>query len=410
MQILTAGSGITVLFKRIPSKLVSCKYYIRCGSVDEVLPEQEGLCHALEHMLFQGTTQRSWQDQVHDFNKVGAYSNAETDFGHTAYEIHVAQDRFESAFEILSDQVYNATLPNDRWEIEKGTIISEIEDFQDTPAELLNMLAMKDGFGPNYKEPIGNIENIKNAKIENLAYFKDTFYRGRNIFICVAGNLSSKALLKIIGKYDKWQPQRCRVRRPPEFKFDPRVLLVEREHSQQSYITWIKPIKRYTRVREEMSLDIGLYMLYNYLYEDIVWDRGLCYNLRPMYFMDVEGCECIYINAACSNGRLEQIVEDVPKAIDVFLKTQMTSDKIEEAKLAWVRDALDAEESSSIITSWMGHAYLNNRTKDPFDEIFKGAPRIKDHTIRGILTECLIADTKLCVMGSDSAKSPFYNY
>ncbi len=406
MQILKAGSGITVLFKRIPSKLVSCKYYIRCGSVDEVLPEQEGLFHALEHMMFQGTTTRSWQEQVRDFNRVGAYSNAETDFGHTAYEIHVARDRFEQAFEVLADQVYNSTLPKDRWTIEKGTIISEIGDFQDTPTELLNMLAMKDGFGPNYKDPIGNIENIKNAGVEHLEYLKDTFYRGRNIFICIAGNLSPKTLLKIIDKYDRWRPQRCKVRHVPEFKFDPAPLLVERSGIQQSYITWIKPIKRYTRVREEMSLDIGMYMFYNYLYEDIVWDRGLCYNLRPMYFMEVEGCECICTQVACSNDRVDLLIEEVPKAVNVFLKTQMTSDKIEEAKLAWVRDALNAEESSDTVTGWMAHSYLNNRTKDPFEEVFKGASRIKDHTIRGILTECLIADTKLCVMGSGSTKIP----
>lgn len=405
MEILTAGTGITILFKRVPSKLVSCKYYIGCGSVDEILPEQEGLCHALEHMLFQGTNTRTWRDISTDFRKVGSYSNAETDFRHTAFEMQVAREHFEPAFEVLADQVYNSTMPEDRWKIEKGTIISEIEEFLDSPDELLGVLSMKDAFGPNYRDPIGTIENIKNADVEHLKYFKDTFYRGRNVFLSISGDFTEKQLLKIVDKYDKWQPRRCKVRQAQEFKFDPANFLTVKAGIQQSYISWIQPIKRYNRIREEIALDIGMDLLYNYLYEDIVWDKGLCYGIAPADFADIEGCECISIDVSCSSDKVERMLEEVPKSIHKFFETQITSDKIEESRMAYMRRALEAAEDPDSITSWMAHTYLDGHKKDPFDEVFKGATRIKDTTIKSILTECLTADNKLCVMVGDNEGS-----
>ena len=407
MKILTAGTGIKVLYKKVPSKLVSCRYYIKCGSVDELLPEQEGLCHGLEHMLFQGTLLRDWQKATRDFRKAGAYSDAETGYGHTEYEICAPKEYFENAFEVLADQVYNSIIPEDRWEIEKGTIISEIEEFLDTPDDLLERLSMRDAFGTNYKDPIGNIENIQKAKVEHLRYFKDSFYKGRNIFISIAGDLTEKQVLNIIDRYDSWSASPCKSRKILDFKFNPDPFVAVKPGITQAYLSWISPMNRYNRVREKIALEIGMDLLYNWLYEDIVFKRGLCYGIASEEFSDIRGCECLIISAPCSNNKMGQMIDQVPKSLSVFFREQMTKEKIEEARRSYLRGVLETSEDINEITVWMAESYLDNRTKDPLNETLKEINKIKDHTIRGILIESLAADSKLCVMTGDNVESSF---
>ncbi len=405
MEILKASSGITVLFTRADSKLINCSYYVRCGSVDETLAEQEGLCHALEHMLFQGTETRSWQQLSREFRQSGTYFNAQTDFGSTAYEIQCPKEFFSQAFRVLADLVYNSTMPTGRWDIERQTIVSEIEEFLDTPDELLGFKAAREAFGSNYKDPLGNIENINKAGVDSLRYFKDSFYKGKNIFISVTGDLTSKQLLRIIDLYDQWSPRRCTSRKKMSFVFNSDNFLTVKPGIEQAYISFLSPTRKYSRVREQIALDIGVDLLYNYLYENIVWEQGLCYGIAPFSFDDIEGCEFLGIGVACSFDKAERVIEEVPSHLAMFLEKELSREKIEESRLSYLRDTIESSEDPGEVVDWMAENYLDGRTKDPFEETFQGIKRVKDNTIRSIMTECLTADRKLSVMVGDNARS-----
>lgn len=404
MEILKASSGITVLFKRVPSKLINCAYFVKCGSVDEVLTEQEGLCHALEHMLFQGTGSRTWQQISQDFRRFGSYFNAHTDFDVTSYEIKCPKEFFEESFEVLADQIYNSTMPSERWEIERATIISEIQDFLDTPDRLLGFLGPRDAFGPNYKDPIGNIENLNNATVRDLKYFKDMFYKGRNIFISITGDLTSKQVLRVIDLYDRWEVKNCAVRKKMDFSFNPNNFVAKKAGIEQSYITFLSPMRKYRRIKEQIALDIGIDLLYNYLYENIVWRLGLCYGIRPYHFDSIEGCEFLEIEVACSAEKVNQLVEEVPKHLDSFLRNELSKDRIEDARRSKLRETIERQEDPAAVVAWMAESYLDGRTKDPFDETFHSIVRVKDNTVRSIMTEFLTVDRKLSVLTGDMEK------
>jgi len=95
--------------------------------MDEHEPHEEGLCHALEHMYFAGTEDRTWEDIVREFRMAGADANAWTDYQYTAYSSLVPKSHWEEALAIQSDMIYNSTFPEDRWEdVEKSAVTSEI--------------------------------------------------------------------------------------------------------------------------------------------------------------------------------------------------------------------------------------------------------------------------------------------
>jgi predicted Zn-dependent peptidase len=263
---------------------------------------------------------------------------------------------------------------------------------------------MRDAFGPNYKDPIGNIENIQRADIEHLKYFRDTYYKGKNIFISIAGDLTELQALRVINKYDEWSPRRCKARKKLKFKFNSDNFMTMKPGIEQVYVNWISPMKAYNRVREEIALDIGMDLLYNYLYEEVVWKKGLCYGVYPEDFNDIEDCEALVVSVPCSADKVEEVIDEIPKALMSFLEEEMTKEKIEESRLAYLRSTLENAEDTDMVTRWMADSYMGNHTKDPFDETFRGIERIKDHTIRGIMTEVLTSDRKLSVMVGDDER------
>ncbi len=397
MHILKASSGITVLFRRAPSKLIDMKYYVRCGALDEK-PGQEGMCHALEHMYFQGTATRDWEQIVRDFRKSGSYYNAETGQTYTMYHTMCPREHFEKSFVALSDMFYNANFPAERWEIEQGTLASEILVHQDSPEDVFGDDTMVDTFGENYHGIVGKLETIQNASVGDVKWFSDQHYRGKNIFLSVTGNLTHKQLLRVVDEHDQWTNKRPRKKEKLKFRYNPEDFHVEREGLHQTHICLLAPIKRYKRIKEQVALDIGMDLLYNYLYEKLIFEKGLCYKVAPGMVDTIEGCECIYVDATCIPERAVELTEAILKTLRSFLAEGLTSANIEESRLSSLRGTLSWEDSVDQANRTIALHHLWGYKGDPFEITYEGIKNIKDITVKSIMAECLSTKMKLATM------------
>src|SRR3954453_17942679 len=70
------GNGLQIIGETSPSaRSVALGFFVHTGARDET-PDESGVTHFLEHMIFKGTPRRSCLDVNRDFDRIGADYNA----------------------------------------------------------------------------------------------------------------------------------------------------------------------------------------------------------------------------------------------------------------------------------------------------------------------------------------------
>src|ERR1043166_4510750 len=130
----TLPNGLVLIIREDHSApVVSAQAWCKAGSIDEGKWLGAGLSHALEHMLFKGTTTRAAGRIDQEVQEAGGYMNAYTSFDRTVYWISVPNTGAKVAVDILCDIMQNATLPAEELAKEMDVIRREMDMNQDDP-------------------------------------------------------------------------------------------------------------------------------------------------------------------------------------------------------------------------------------------------------------------------------------
>jgi zinc protease len=195
MNILTESISIP------SSGITGLQIWIRHGSIHEKA-EYAGTAHALEHMLFKGSTHYASAATV--LEGLGWEVNAYTTFDHTVYHTTGPKLGATKALHLLLDTVFNSLIPHDEWVKEKEVILEEIYRSTDSPQSLLTQNTFKDFYlGLPIGRPIlGYKETVKALTAENLREFYETFYCPERSFIVLGGDFNESELKKIISDFN----------------------------------------------------------------------------------------------------------------------------------------------------------------------------------------------------------------
>lgn len=137
-------NGLELWHKARPgSGTVSLILVVRVGARNET-PQNNGISHFLEHMLFDGTERWNEQEIKEVIRRRGGYYNAQTDYEHTAYEVHLPAGDFELALDWLTEVVLRATLPAGKIERERQIL------FQEKGGRSSRLLALLESWGLGY--------------------------------------------------------------------------------------------------------------------------------------------------------------------------------------------------------------------------------------------------------------------
>jgi predicted Zn-dependent peptidase len=96
-----------------------------------------GIAHMLEHMAFKGTKRRSARAIAEEIERVGGFINAYTGREQTAYYARVLKDDVALAVDILADILQDSVFDNEELAREKGVVIQEIGQAEDTPDDII---------------------------------------------------------------------------------------------------------------------------------------------------------------------------------------------------------------------------------------------------------------------------------
>ena len=202
-MIKTLGNGIRVITEYLPNyHSVAVGIWVKTGSTCET-PEENGISHFIEHMMFKGTEKRSAKQIAVDMDKIGGQLNAFTSKECTCYHAKVVPDKLDTAIEVLADLFMNSVHDEKEIEKEKGVVLEEIAMVNDNVEELAHEKISELFFtGSTLSKPIlGPPENITKFTRADLVQYIDMHYYPANVVVAVAGNYDEQQLMDSIQKH-----------------------------------------------------------------------------------------------------------------------------------------------------------------------------------------------------------------
>jgi predicted Zn-dependent peptidase len=181
---------------------VSVGIWIGSGSRRET-PEQNGISHFIEHMLFKGTTRRSAEDIARSVDSIGGNLDAFTAKELVCFNTKVLDDHLSLAMDVLADLVLHPLFQEQDIEKEKGVILEEIKMEADSPDylvhEIFSQIFWKDH--PLGKPILGTPQTVKRLDRAAIHGFYSSVYSPANMLVTAAGNLTHDRLVGLVREH-----------------------------------------------------------------------------------------------------------------------------------------------------------------------------------------------------------------
>jgi predicted Zn-dependent peptidase len=160
------------------------------GPKDET-PEQSGMSHLVEHLMFKGTSSRDTMQIARLMDMAGGMMGGFTARDYTCYFATVLDDYRTYALDLFGDVILNSTFDEESLERERGVVLQEMEASQDAPGQLAHDL-LKATVWPHH--PLGRLiagqpKVVEQVTREDMIYFVHEHYLPDRLTIAAAGNL-----------------------------------------------------------------------------------------------------------------------------------------------------------------------------------------------------------------------------
>jgi predicted Zn-dependent peptidase len=193
-------NGLVVLTETMSHvRSVSVGVWVRNGSRREV-PEENGLAHFMEHMVFKGTERRSAEEIARQMDSVGGMLDAFTSKEQICFNAKVLDEHLPIAFDIIADLVLRPKFDSEDVKKERQVVLEEIKMDLDNPEYLLHDIFTR-GFWPEHplgRPILGTPETVRRFSRDALRKrFRHWFAPDRLVF-SAAGNVTHERVLELV--------------------------------------------------------------------------------------------------------------------------------------------------------------------------------------------------------------------
>jgi predicted Zn-dependent peptidase len=231
-ELFELPNGIRIIHKEVSqTKVAHVGIMLDVGSRDE-LPEEQGLAHFLEHMVFKGTKKRNSFQVINRLESLGGELNAYTTKEKICFYASLLDIHLEKAIELLADITFNSTFSDKQIEKERSVILEEMSMYQDTPEDALQdefdeQLFPEHALGKNI---LGTRETVNGFRQKDFKQFLQRNLNTERIILSSVGAYPFKKLKKLAGKhlediphknhtparswFDQYQPTRRELTKP----------------------------------------------------------------------------------------------------------------------------------------------------------------------------------------------------
>jgi predicted Zn-dependent peptidase len=178
---------------------VSVGVWVRNGSRCEV-PEENGLAHFIEHMVFKGTERRSAEDIAREMDSVGGMLDAFTSKEQICFNAKVLDEHLPIAFDVIADLVLRPRFDSEDVKKERQVVLEEIKMDLDNPEYLLHDIFTR-GFWPEHplgRPILGTPETVRRFNRDSLRARFGNWFAPDHLVITAAGNVTHEQVLELV--------------------------------------------------------------------------------------------------------------------------------------------------------------------------------------------------------------------
>lgn len=369
-------NGLRVVSEVMPSvRSIALGVWVDVGSRSE-LPNENGLSHFVEHMLFKGTKKRNAKQIAASLESIGGGLNAYTSREQTCYLARFLDQHLPLAVDVLSDMLCNSTLTPVNLKREKQVICEEIKESLDSPTDQIHDLFAKTFWGshPLGRPILGSIESVQAIPRAQMVNYIERNYRNGSIVITAAGSVNHRKLVNLVKRHFNFPngvaPQPIEAKRDRE-----RSLKAKKDKNSQTHLCIGFPGIHYTEDFKMSAMALNLYLgggMSSVLFQKLREQRGLAYSVYT--YLDY------YKDSGVFGGYIGTDKDHLRPALDIMLKEfeRMRKRKLNSLTLDQVKNQL----KGSIMLSMESTASRMNRLGR--QEIMYGRYYDLDETIAAV--------------------------
>ncbi len=197
LDVLANGLRVIVVERRGSAKIVAIDLRVRAGIAHET-PENNGVAHFLEHLIFKGTPTRPPGDVDGVIEGVGGELTANTSLDWAQFAATVPFGAFRQALEVLADVVQNPALRASDLETERRVILDEMAAAELDPVRS-SLLALSARAFPDHPYRLslyGSAENVQRFTRDDVLAFWRALYVPTNMTLVVVGDAARANVLE----------------------------------------------------------------------------------------------------------------------------------------------------------------------------------------------------------------------
>jgi len=392
-------NGMRIVCQPLPGvRSATVGIWVGAGSRLEK-PDEAGLSHFIEHMVFKGTAGRSAAQLAEIQDELGGQINAYTTKELTCFYGRVLDTRLKDAMELLCDMVLCPTLAKADIEVERGVVLEEIGMYEDSPEDLSAERLMAGCYaGSTLGRPIlGRPAVLKKLTAAKLRSYMSETYIPCRMVAAVCGSYTAEDIEYLKSRFSALPAAKARSFAPAAYRSCVKVL---EKPIEQTHITLAFPALSYA-AQDRFALQ-----LLNSIFGDGVSSRlfqsvrereGLCYSVYSFGASHAEtGALCVYtaVNPAEQYRALKLIIEQTEK----LKREGVAEQELERAREAHKTSLLLSLESSSARAARMGRGeLLMDHAMSP-DEVIAALDAVKSEDVLEMARR--VFDFSLCSLSA----------
>lgn len=193
-------NGLTVLSESVPgARSVAFGAWVRAATLHE-RPEQMGVSHLLEHMVFKGTRTRSAQQIALALETLGGSLDAYTEREHTSYQARVLDEHLPEAASVIGELIFEPLLRQADLALERKVILEEISMVDDTPDDIIFDVHNRAVWGdhPHGFPILGTRDTVKALSVADLHDLHERAYHPGRLVVAASGRVEHDQLLEVL--------------------------------------------------------------------------------------------------------------------------------------------------------------------------------------------------------------------
>ena len=197
-------NGLHLIVHRDTSTpIVSVDIWYHVGSKDED-KEKTGFAHLFEHMMFQGSSHVKKTEHFNFIHQAGGTLNGSTSHDRTNYFETLPSNQLKLALWLESDRMGYLNVNSENFNNQRDVVKEEKRQRQDNVpygTKWLNLFSKSFKGEPYGWVPIGSMDDLDNATLEDAVSFYKRYYSPSNAVVVISGDINFDEAFEYTNRY-----------------------------------------------------------------------------------------------------------------------------------------------------------------------------------------------------------------